>query len=197
MDIKKAILTMRFLLVAFVMHEVLGILKPADKLLQSRTSFIATGFESRSWRWLCAKWKRCEHESSWTMKTFFSCQQWRKNDRNGSGGTSSKLSSSTTRISHVLRYNGWCNCSGQAMPVHFRILPSVGSLLKEQFRVLLVLTAVSSYPSQPEISVFKYADDTALCFPMYKQHSDYSILTIQVILLKTELLSGQKTSVIQ
>lgn len=78
------------------------------------------------------------------------------------------MSSSTTRISRVLRYNGSYNCSGQAIPVHFRILPSVGSFLKEQFWVLLFSTTVSSNSSHPEISVIKYTDDTTLCFPMYK-----------------------------
>ena len=41
--LKKAINQKRFLFVAFLMHEVLSILKPADKLLQSRTSSISTG----------------------------------------------------------------------------------------------------------------------------------------------------------
>ena len=43
---------------------------------------------------------------------------------------------------------------------------------------ILFVNTISSYPCLPEFPVFKYADDTTLCFPIDKQNSHLSIQAI-------------------
>ena len=43
---------------------------------------------------------------------------------------------------------------------------------------ILFVTTVSSYTSSPDSTVFKYADDTTICFPIYKQHLQQSMQSI-------------------